>query len=105
MCPQACIFLGMCLIIILIAIIAVIIYKERIVKTISVFLNYFWLPWVSNEVQELFVAGLRLFLVAGSSLLHANKLLVAVDSFVEEHGLSYPVACGIFLDQGSNPCP
>ena len=26
-------------------------------------------------------------------------------SVVVVHGLNYPVACGIFLDQGSNPYP
>ena len=30
--------------------------------------------------------------------------LIAVASLVAEHRLSCPVACGIFLDQGSNPC-
>ena len=28
-----------------------------------------------------------------------------VDSVVVAHGLSCSTACGIFLDQGSNPCP
>ena len=46
-----------------------------------------------------------------------HGLLTVVASLVEEHrlatqasrvaarGFSCPVACGIFLDQGSNPCP
>ena len=71
---------------------------------------------------------LRLSLVAesrASSWLWCNRLLTAVQSLVAEHrlqvcrlqelqltgpvtvvhGLSCPVACGIFPDQGSNPCP
>ena len=31
--------------------------------------------------------------------------LVSTGSAAVAHGLSCPVACGIFLDQGSNPCP
>ena len=31
--------------------------------------------------------------------------LGCVGSVVGAHGLSCPVACGIFLEQGSNPCP
>ena len=43
-----------------------------------------------------------------------HGLLMAVASLVAEkaqasvaaaHGLSCPMACGIFLNQGSNPCP
>ena len=53
----------------------------------------------------------------GSSLAVAHRLLTAVASPVAEHrvesegsavvahGLRCPVACGIFPDQGSNPCP
>ena len=52
------------------------------------------------------------------SLLAIRGLLTEVASPVAEHGLwsvrasvvvahrlSYPTACGIFLDKGSNPCP
>ena len=31
--------------------------------------------------------------------------LKGVGSVVVAHGLSCPVACGVFLDQESNPCP
>ena len=53
----------------------------------------------------------------GYSLVVVGGLLIAVPSFVVEHrfqgvwasvaacGLSCPVACGILLDQGPNPCP
>ena len=65
------------------------------------FFNLFWLCWV-------FVAARRLSLVAASGgycLVLLPGLLVAMASFVAEHRLSCPVACGIFLDQGLNPCP
>ena len=41
---------------------------------------------------------------AGYSLVAMRRLL-AVAALVAEHGLSCSVACGIFLDPGSNPCP
>ena len=53
----------------------------------------------------------------GSSLVSVHSLLIAVVSLVRAHrlqntgsvvvarGLSRPVICGIFSDQGSNPCP
>ena len=40
----------------------------------------------------------------GLSLLVLCRLLVAVASLVVVHRLTYPVAGGLFLDQGSNPC-
>ena len=43
----------------------------------------------------LILAALLLWLVAVGPL---GPAVVA-------HGLSCPTACGIFLDQGSNPCP
>ena len=52
---------------------------------------YFWLCWV-------FVAASR-----GYSLAVVHGLLIAGSSLVA--GLSCPAACGIFPDQGSNPCP
>ena len=63
----------------------------------------------------------RLFVVVeseGYSLVEVCGLLTAVASFVMEHGLQgaqvpvvrahgliCPMACGIFPDLGSNPCP
>ena len=73
----------------------------------------FWLCWV-------FVAGRGLSLVAASggySLLRCvcfslQRLLLLqsmgfrhADSVVVAHGLCCSAACGIFLDQGSDPCP
>ena len=52
----------------------------------------------------------------GLSFIVVHGLLIAVASLVVEHGLTWAsvvvahglhcsAACGIFLDQGSNPCP
>ena len=79
------------------------------------YINYlficFWLHWV-------FVAARGLSLVAvgkGYSLVVVRRLIYVI-SPVAEHGLqslgsrvvacglSCPTACGVFLDQGSNPC-
>ena len=72
---------------------------------INVFI-YFWLHWV-------FVAEHGLF----SSYGEQGLRFIVVASFVAEHGLQahglsscgaqacYSAACGIFPDQGSNPCP
>ena len=74
---------------------------------------YFWLSWV-------FIAARGLPLVAGSGG-HSSLRCVSFSlrwflllwsmgsrlagSAVVAHGLSCSVACGIFPDQGSNPCP
>ena len=74
----------------------------------------YWLCWV-------FSVACRLSLVAasgGCSLVTVLGLRIVVASLVVEHGLqrawasvvvvhglSCPVTCGIFLDQGLNPCP
>ena len=79
------------------------------------FFNFFylWLCWV-------FVAALGLSLVAASGghssswcagLSLSRPLLLQstgsrrADSVIVAHGLSRSAACGIFPDQGSNPCP
>ena len=51
----------------------------------------------------------------GYSIAAVSRLLIAVTSLVKAlgctrstavaYGLSYPTACGIFLDQGLNLCP
>ena len=74
---------------------------------------YFWLCWVFVSVR-----GLSLVVVsgghssprcAGLSLLWPLLLRSTgsrcADSVVVAHGPSCSAACGIFLDQGSNPCP
>ena len=77
------------------------------------FLIYFWLRWV-------FVAACGLSLVAASRgysslrcvgfslwwfLLLWSTGSKHLGSVVVVHGLSCSGACGIFPDQGSNPCP
>ena len=74
---------------------------------------YFWLCWIFVSVQ-----GLSLVAVSGghSSLQCTGRSLSwplplrstgsrRADSVVVAHGPSCSVACGIFPDQGSNPCP
>ena len=54
------------------------------------------------------IAGSRLSLVAVSwdhSLIAEPRLLTAVASPPVVHGFSCPVVCGLFPDQGLNPCP
>ena len=77
------------------------------------FFIYFWLRWVFVSVRglSLFAASeghsssrctglslLWLLLLRSTGSKRAGSVLVA-------HGPSCSVACGIFPDQGSNPCP
>ena len=79
---------------------------------INVLINFvFWLRWVFVAV-----CGLSLVAVGKSYSLVVVCRLIYVISPVAEHGLqslgsgvvarglSCPTACGVFLDQGSNPC-
>ena len=74
---------------------------------------YFWLSWVFVSVRGLSLvavsgghsssqcAGLSLsrpLLLRSTGSRHAGSVAVA-------HGPSRSAACGIFPDQGSNPCP
>ena len=74
---------------------------------------YFWLCWVFVSVR-----GLSLVAASGgqsssrcAGLLLSWPLLLrstgsrCAGSVVVAHGLSCSAACGIFPDQGSNPCP
>ena len=78
-----------------------------------IYFYYFWLCWVFVSVRGLSLVaasgGLSSSRCAGLSLSqplllwstrsrHAGSVIVA-------HGPSCSVACGIFPDQGSNPCP
>ena len=69
---------------------------------------YFWLCWVFVSVQGLFLVaasgGHSSSRCAGLSLLRP-LLLRSAGSVIVAHGPSCSVACGIFPDQGSNPCP
>ena len=74
---------------------------------------YFWLCWVFTAAcgpslipldrvtlpLEHMGFSLRWFSCCGA------QALGCVGSVVMSHGLSCPAVCGIFLDQGSNPCP
>ena len=74
---------------------------------------YFWLCWVfvsvrglslvaaSRGYSSLWCAGFSLswlLLLRSTGSRHAGSVVVP-------HGLSCSAACGIFPDQGSNPCP
>ena len=61
-------------------------------------LLFFWLHWVFIEVR---CAG---YLFSGFSCCGAWALGTRA-SVVVVHGLSCSAACGIFPNQGSNPCP
>ena len=47
----------------------------------------------------------RGLLIAEAFLVAKHRLQARVGSVVVAHGLSCSTACGIFLDQRSNPCP
>ena len=74
---------------------------------------YFWLCWVSVSVHRLSLVvasrGYSSLRCAGFSLSWLLLLWSTgsrhAGSVVVVHGLSCSVACGIFPDQGSNPCP
>ena len=78
-------------------------------KSASVFFKLFlftiyWLCWVFSGACRLSLA----LWCAGFALLASlveHGLQRAWASVVVVHGLSCPVTCGIFLDQGLNPCP
>ena len=90
--------------------------QVRIQKWNFFFFNlfiYFWLCWVFVSMRGLFLvvasgghsssrcAGLSLsrpLLLRGTGSRRAGSVIVA-------HGPSCSAACGIFPDQGSNPCP
>ena len=80
---------------------------------IYLFIYLFWLCWVFVSVRGLSLvmasgghsssrcAGLSLsrpLLLRSTGSRHTGSVVVA-------HGLSCSAACGIFPDQGSNPCP
>ena len=85
---------------------------ENFFKIIYLFI-YFWLCWVFVSVR-----GLSLFAASGG---HSSSRCVGLSlsrplllwstcsrrtgSVVVAHGPSCSAACGIFPDQGSNPCP
>ena len=74
---------------------------------------YLWLCWVFVSVRGLSLVvasgGYSSSRCAGLSLSRPLPLQSTgsrrAGSVVVAHGLSYSAACGIFPDQGSNPCP
>ena len=95
--------------------------KKKVVTALFIYLFlkfiylfiYFWLCWVFVSVRGLSLvaasrghsssrcAGLSLSrppLLRSTGSRHAGSVVVA-------HGPSCSMACGIFPDQGSNPCP
>ena len=74
---------------------------------------YFWLCWVFVSVRELSLVaasgGHSSLRCAGLSLLRSLLLRSTgsrrTGSVIVAHGPSCSAACGIFPDQGSNPCP
>ena len=74
---------------------------------------YFWLCWVFVSVRGLSLVaasgGHSSSRCAGLSLSRPLSLRSTgsrrASSVVVAHGLSCSAACGIFPDQGSNPCP
>ena len=69
---------------------------------------YFWLCWVFVSVRGLSpvaVSGDHSSSRCAGLSLSRPLLLRSAGSVVVAHGLSCSAACGIFPDQGSNPCP
>ena len=79
---------------------------------------YFWLRWVFVAARGLSLVALlcvgfslRWLLCCGARALGSRASVVvarglySAGSVVVAHGLSCSAACGIFPDQGSNPCP
>ena len=82
-------------------------------KKIYLFFIYFWLCWVFVSVRGLSLVaasgGHSSSRCAGLSLSRPLPLRSTgsrrAGSVIVAHGPSCSTACGIFLDQGSNPCP
>ena len=102
-----------CYLIVVLICISLMISDIYIYFLIYLFIIYFWLCWVFVSV-----GGLSLVAASGghSSLRCAGLSLSwplllqstgsrSAGSVVVAHGPSCSAACGIFPDQGSNPCP
>ena len=78
-----------------------------------IYLFYFWLCWVFVSVRGLSLVvasgGHSSSWCAGLSLLQPHLLRSTgsrrAGSVIVAHGPSCSAACGLFPDQGSNPCP
>ena len=74
----------------------------------------FWLHWVLVAVHGLSMVAsggsyslvlVRELLLMAASPAAKRRLWGTKASVAVAHRLSCPVACGVFPDQGSNPCP
>ena len=66
----------------------------------------FWQCWVFTAVHRLsLVVVSRGLLTVVTCLVEGHRLYDEWASVVVVHGLSCPVACGIFPGQGLNRCP
>ena len=78
---------------------------------------YFWLRWVfvavrglslvamSRGYSSLRYVGFSLRALGARASGVVARRLWSAGSVIVAHGLSCSAACGIFADQGSNPCP
>ena len=64
----------------------------------------FWLHWVFIAASGLSLVSVLGLLITVASLVSRGSRMQGA-SVVVVHGFSSFVAGGIFLDQGSNPCP
>ena len=68
-------------------------------------LFYFWLRWVFIAARKFSLAVACGPLIAAAPSAAEHQLEGPQASVAVACGLSRPAACGIFPDQGSNPCP
>ena len=68
-------------------------------------LFYFWLRWVFIAARKFSLAVACGPLIAAAPSAAQHRLEGPRASAAVARGLSRPAACGIFPDQGSNPCP
>ena len=68
-------------------------------------INYFWLHWVFVAAQDLLSTCDAWASHGGGFSCCRAQFLGCAGSVAVVHGLSCSVAYGVFLDQGSNPCP
>ena len=60
---------------------------------------------VASLVEEHRPQGMQASVVAACGLSSCGSQILSLGSIVVAHVLNCFVACGIFPDQGSNPCP
>ena len=87
-------------------------WKLLFFKKYTIVFIYFWLCWVFAAVwtfsscseQGLLSSCSGFSLRSKGSAGHGGVRLYSTGSAVTAHGLHYSQTCGIFPDQGSNPC-